>query len=257
LSPERFKNFGGIKLIDRVAGATMTDDPAMDFSMGEKQSPRWTYQFVDLTRIEAGEHIVPAKIDSQAGREYAALQSVLEDLSFALECLREADKLGLPDSENIHSKALIFSAVVAYARPFKTSVREIRLDPAYFSAARQGFNLDLHNYLIAVRDKHVAHSVNEFEQCAATGVMVGTPETKWRAAGVGFTRHSIIGLSRSIVEQAVAQVSNMIAILNSNIEQSRFALYEEFRAKFEQDGKWEMAPLATFPSRENVPKRRT
>jgi hypothetical protein len=119
-----FLTIRGIKLIDRVAGATMTDDPAMDFSMGEKQSPRWTYQFVDLTRIEAGEHIVPAKIDSQAGREYAALQSVLEDLSFALECLREADKLGLPDSENIHSKALIFSAVVAYARPFKTSVRE-------------------------------------------------------------------------------------------------------------------------------------
>jgi hypothetical protein len=133
-------------------------------SKGEKLSPHWTYNFFDLPRIEAGEYIVPAKIDSVAGREFAALQLVHNDISFALECLQEADKMGVPDSQNLRSKSLIFSAVVAYARPFKTGVREIRMEESSFAAAGQEFNLDLHNYLIAVRDKHVAHSVNEFEQ---------------------------------------------------------------------------------------------
>lgn len=233
-------------------------DQNRDFSKGEKQSPNWTYQFVDLTRIEAGELIAPAKIDSEAGRKYAALQLILADLSFALECFKEADKLGLPDSANLHSKALIFSAVVAYARPFMTSVREIRLDQTFFAGeGGQGFDVKLHDYLVAVRNKHVAHSVNEFERCEATGVMVGSSDhSKWRPAGVGFTQHSIIGLSRSIVEQSIGQLSNMLAALTAEIERRRIALFQDFREKFEQDGKWEMAPMFRFPARDNAPKRR-
>lgn len=232
-------------------------DPGPDFSKGEKHSPHWTYSFIDLSRIEAGEYIVPAKIDSEAGREFAAMQLALNDLSFALECLKEADKIGIPDPGNIHSKALIFSAVVAYARPFKTGVREIKFDGSFFSNAGQEFNLDLHNYLIAVRDKHVAHSVNEFERCDATAVMVGTEQKGWRAAGVGFTSHSVIGLSRSIVERAIKQVSCMIIALAADVDRRRLALYNEFRAKFDQDRKWEMAPMFHFPARTNAQNRRS
>lgn len=235
----------------------MTIDTNQDLSKGEKHSPHWTYQFVDLTQIEAGQLIVPAKIDSEAGREFAALQLIRTDLSFALECLKEADKLGLPDSANIHSRALIFSAVVAYARPFMTGVRKIRLDGTFFTGAGEGFNIDLHTYLIAVRNKHVAHSVNEFERCEATAVMVGTnDQTEWRAAGVGFTEYSVIGLSRSIVEQAIDQISNMVTVLAADLDRRRLELYEAFRAQYERDGKWEMAPMFNVPSRKNAPNRR-
>lgn len=191
-----------------------------EFSKGEQQSPHWSFNFVDLTRIEAGEHIVPAKISGNLAYEFAELHMISNDLSFVLECLKEADKIGLPDSEKLLSKSLISSAVVAYARPFKTGVRQLRMDTQFFSNA-PAFSSELHKYLIAIRDKHVAHSVNEFERSEATGVMVGTPETKWRPAGVGVTQIHSIGLSRRIVEQAIVQITNMLGVVSARIDQIR------------------------------------
>ena len=235
----------------------MADDPGLDLSQGERHTPHWTFKLVDPTPIPAGSYIVPAKIESDAGREFAALQLAIGDLSFSLECLTEAEKIGLPDPANLHSKSLLFSGVVAYARPFKTGVRKIRLDTNFFTSRGLELDLDLHNYLINMRDKHVAHSVNEFERCEATGIMVGTKENMWRAAGVGFTEHSAIGLSLILVKQAMVQVSAMLGCLTAEADRKGLDLYKAFRAQFEQDGKWKMAPVATFPRRENASKRRT
>ena len=58
-----------------------------EYSKGEQQSPHWSFSFVDLTRIEAGEHIVPAKISGDLACEFAELHMISNDLSFALECL--------------------------------------------------------------------------------------------------------------------------------------------------------------------------
>ena len=42
--------------------------------------------------------IAPALLSSELSRDFAALNLVSADLSFALNCLREADGLGIPDS---------------------------------------------------------------------------------------------------------------------------------------------------------------
>ncbi len=134
-----------------------------DFSQSERSNQQWTFRLIDPRRVEAGEIIAPAILRGNLAREFADLHMVANDLSFALECLKEANKIGLPDSDNLLSKALIFSAVVAYARPFKTGVRELKMDITYYSGIPT-FKADVHEYLIAMRDKHVAHSVNEFER---------------------------------------------------------------------------------------------
>src|SRR5690349_18444749 len=90
---------------------------------GEQLNPSWSYQFVDFSRIEAGELIAPGGVDSELGKEYAALCMIRNDLKFAGDCLAEARALGMPNSAEVFSKALIFSSVVAYARPFVTGVR--------------------------------------------------------------------------------------------------------------------------------------
>lgn len=223
-------------------------------SQTERSSQNWTYRFVDLRRIEAGEIIAPAILRGDLAREFADLHMVSNDLSFALECLTEANKVGLPDSNNLLSKALIFSAVIAYARPFKGGVRKLKMDIAYFSSIPT-FKADVHNYLISIRDKHVAHSVNEFEGCEATGVMVGTPQAEWRPAGVGVLQSYHIGLSRKIVERAIAQITDMISSISADIDKKRPDLFQEFSAAFAIDGKWEMMPFQ-LPNRENVAKRR-
>lgn len=227
-----------------------------EFTKGEHQSPQWIYRFIDATKIEAGEHIVPAALAENAGHEFAELHMISDDFSFALDCFREADKIGLPDSENLLSKSLIFSAVVAYARPFKTGVRQLRIGAQYFSSLPT-FSIETHEYLIAVRDKHVAHSVNEFEHANATGVMVGTPQTNWRPAGVGVTIIKTIGLSKTLVEHAIAHTDGLLDFINRRIDQIAPGLFEEFRTKFARDGKWEMAPIARLPDRKNAARRRS
>jgi hypothetical protein len=181
---------------------------------------------------------------------------IMADLQFALACLNEATRLGIPDSENTLSKALIFSAV-AYARPFKTGVREIKLTKEFFTQLEAAFDSSLHDYLIDVRDKHVAHSVNEFENCRATTVMVSTADRKtWRVGGIGHVANTSIGLSGKIVDKAVAQIAAMLQSLTQTIDKKSAALYEAQRAQFAKDNKWEMAPMVTFSSRDNVSKRR-
>jgi hypothetical protein len=236
-----------------------SDDDAVippEFSKAERQRPQWQFRFVDTTTIEAGEIIAPARLSSDLGREYAEWHMIGADFSFALDCLKEADKLGIPDSENLHSKALIFSAVVAYARPFKTSVRALRMDAGHFSSL-ETFSADRHDYLIAVRDRHVAHSVNDLERSDATGVMVGTPETKWRPAGVGVVMINTIGLTKRTVEEAIAQVTDMVGVVSGHIDRIRPLLFQAFCAEYERERKWEMAPVAQFPDRARVQKRRT
>ena len=179
------------------------------------------------------------------------------DLRLALAYLGEATKMGIPDPENITARALIHSAVTAYTRPFKTSVREIQLRADFFFPVGAAFNVELHNYLVSVRDKHVAHSVNDFEQSDATTVMVGTPDHKsWRVAGIGLTSLNVIGLSLDLVEKATAQITPMLHFLDGRINENRNALYEEERNRFAKDGKWTVAPMFHFNDRKNASKRR-
>jgi hypothetical protein len=86
--------------------------------------------------------------------------------------------------------------------------------------------------------------------------MVGTPQTSWRMAGIGFTTNQTIGLSGAIVDQAIDQTTSMLGLLYNIIEKKRASLFEMQRVQFEANGRWEQAPLVTFPSRENVSKRR-
>jgi hypothetical protein len=129
---------------------------------GEAFSAECSFTWINPGPIEAGESIVPVKLTSDAARTFAAMHLILGDLEFAEECLKAADDLGIPDNSNLHSKALIFSGVVVYARCFKSGVRGFTLVPSDLTAKGAPFDDNIHQYLIAMRDKHIAHSVNDF-----------------------------------------------------------------------------------------------
>ena len=218
--------------------------------------PQVIWRFLDLTELKAGERIVPVKLDGELATKFSDLHMIANDLSFAIGCFRELDKIGMPDASNLHFKALIFSAVIAYARPFKTGVRQLKLDASYFETA-SSFDPELHNYLISMRDRHIAHSVNEFEQSASVGIMVGLPPAKWRPAGVGVTIFNAIGITKRIVETSVIQIEAMLNLIRSRIDEIWPQLFTEFREKFEKDGKWEAAPLVTLPSMNKAATKRS
>jgi hypothetical protein len=226
-------------------------------SQGEFLAPEWSFKWINPSRIEAGEMMVPAQLNTDLAREFAALHLVIDDLSFALDCLVEADKLGIPDQTNLHSKVLIFSGVIAYGRCFGTGVRPVRLRPEDFEASGVVFDLEIHSYLLALRNQHVAHSVNEFERCTATAVIVGTSENGWRdGSGVGVVFQKTVGLSRRLLRRAVTHINTIRGSLTKRFEALRVEVYEEFKTKFQQDGKWKMAPMVHRTDRTNVATRR-
>jgi hypothetical protein len=224
---------------------------------GELLKSELSFRWVDPRPIEEGEFLVPARISGKAGREFAALNMILNDLSFALECFAEADKLGIPDASSSLSKALVFSAVVAYARPFMTGVREVKLEPSFFADLAESFDPSLHAYLIDLRNKHIAHSVNEFERCETVALMVGTPATGWRiGGGIGVSETQAVGLPRDHVQKAVTHITNSLNFLRDIVERKRAELYQEFKAQFEKDRRWEIAPIVRMPDRTQASRRR-
>lgn len=224
---------------------------------GEALSPEWSFKWINPSRIEAGEMMAPARLSSPKARSFAALNLILEDLTFAHDCLKQAHEIGLPDSSNLQSKALIFSGVVSYARCFKSGVREVRLDSTELTKNGVHFDLTIHDYVVALRDKHVAHSVNEFERCEAVAIMVGMPQKGWRdGSGVGVIMQHSVGMSRDLLWRVIQHVEKLKSHISAEIEKERMEVYREFQESYAKEKKWEAAPILTIADRRNVAKRR-
>lgn len=201
--------------------------------------------------------MVPARLSSPKARSFAALNLILGDLDFAYDCLKQAHEMGLPDSSNLQSKALIFAGVVSYARCFKSGVREVRLDSSELTKNVEHFDFSIHDYVVALRDKHVAHSVNEFERCEAVATMVGMPQKGWRdGSGVGVIIQHSVGMSRDLLRRAIQHVENLKCHISAEIEKERMEVYREFLESSAKEKTWEAAPILTFADRNNVGKRR-
>lgn len=226
-------------------------------NQGEAISSGLSFTWINPGPIEAGEHIVPAKLSSDTARTFAALHLIMGDLTFAIDCLKMADEAGIPDSSNLQSKALIFSGVVGYARCFKTGVRSITLDPKILIHRGAPFDENIHSYMIALRDKHIAHSVNDFEDCEAIAIMIGKPGSGWRdGSGVGVVMKQTIGMSRILLQQAIQHIEALKQFIEADLSVQRNAVYVEFQENLAKTGKWEMAPIVKFPDRAKISERR-
>jgi hypothetical protein len=143
---------------------------------------------------------------SDKANELAALASVLSDLRFA----RHACELLLAkfppvaghedelDEPVIVRKSLWNAALVAYARSFATGVRGTRLSTDMFNVLGEKAldAVEAHDYFLAQRNKHVAHSVNRLEDVRVV-LMVGDGVNTTK--GVHGAGRSIFGkLTRSL-----------------------------------------------------------
>lgn len=226
--------------------------------MGERPSVQMRMTWIkDGVEIPAGTMIGQHKLNSTASDEYAALHMILDDLVFAEDCFTEADKLGVPDATSTFSKALIHSGTVAYARCFKSGVRAVKLSADKFSSSFPGFDREAHDYLMALRDKHFAHSVNSFERSEAFGIVVAKPGERWREGnGVGVMLQTSIGLNRKMLRVIAMHVERMKVWIGADLAARRVPLYEEFKAILESGASVEMVPMVSIPDRAAVTARR-
>ena len=97
-------------------------------------------------------------------RRLASLAGIATDLQAVVEYCRRLESLwlNLRTLDFSLSEALSTAAVVRYGRCFKSGVRE-RLPEDALDVAPAALR-DTHKFVIELRDKHVAHSVNPFEE---------------------------------------------------------------------------------------------
>jgi hypothetical protein len=234
-----------------------TEELKSSFEQGELCQLLFSFTWINPSRIEAGEFIMPAKLSSEAARKFAALHLILDDMRFAEECLNEADCIGLPDGKNFRSRALIHSGVVAYARCFKGGVRALTLKPKELIVKGAPFDSHIHHYMIALRDKHIAHSVNDFEECNAVAIMIGKPDSGWHdGSGIGVTKRQNVGITRTLIRKAISHINALRLFLESELPAQREALHSEFASNLAQTGKWEWAPLTEISDRSKVAEKR-
>jgi hypothetical protein len=122
------------------------------------------------------------------------LYGVIKDLASVSEfCQRLVDAFDV-DSPDLHLlDALATACVVRYCRCFEGGVRT-KLDPDSVRAVDPRF-AEFHDYLFALRQKHLSHSVNEFEaNCVA--VSVAEPPSPPEIRGITVVGGRVAGLDR-------------------------------------------------------------
>jgi hypothetical protein len=130
-----------------------------------------------------------ARVDFEEARQLADATSVLQDLTFVVNVLERLEALLAEGNEAdaVLVQACWTSALVAYIRCFSTGKRT-GLTEAVFEGVRgrDADAVEVHRHFKDLRDKHVAHSVNPFEQVEVGLVL--SPE--------GSEQHEIEGVAR-------------------------------------------------------------
>lgn len=136
------------------------------------------------------------KVEFDEAKRLAEFGAIAQDLGAVMETCRRIEELIKQSSnDRILIEGLWTAALVRYARCFAEAKRK-GLTESIFEGL-QGEPLTAHQYYIDMRSKHVAHSVNPFEQAYA-GVVL-TPENSEKKEVVGTStfmmRHIVCDLS--------------------------------------------------------------
>jgi hypothetical protein len=210
--------------------------------------------------IPAGHLITPVHVPkSRHAEEFAALHLIINDLELALYCFEEALKKGLPDDTNKLVRALIAAGVLAYVKPFDQGLRRFKLSPQDFADRWSEDSKSIHAYLHDLRQKHVAHSINDCERSDAIGIVVLSPDgrlDKEGPSGVGATVMSSIGLTKAKLRQSIVHIHQLTASTKLRIEQLRILVHDDLRKQIHDGKDLKMIPMVRFPDRTKVAERR-
>ena len=161
--------------------------------------------------------VIPRRVDFEEAVELSNWHGIQMDLEFVCDaCQRLLDTV---EDDSVLRRALFVAALVAYARCFKGNegVR-VGLDENVLEGMGEDNVLGLHRFFIALRDKHIAHSVSPFEQGD-----VGVAELGGRLVVVDLTQLMIgvpaksVGELKEMAEFLINVVAKNAAIANDNV----------------------------------------
>lgn len=124
-----------------------------------------------------------AEIDLEEAKILADLGAIVQDLGFTMKtCSRLKQLLGENSEDALLIESLWTAALIRYARCFASGKR-FGLSESIFEGF-EGEPVETHRYYIDLRNKHIAHSVNPFEQVEVGLVLSPTDSGEREVVGV-------------------------------------------------------------------------
>lgn len=127
-----------------------------------------------------------------------------------------------PDSPH---QALWIAAVTMYGRAFSTT--GLRHSARASAELYDADDRSAHDYLIAMRNKYIAHSVNAFEQAVVLAIISGETGEKLSVEGVGTQHASLARLSRARALQMARMCKSQMEDIDSRIADAQTAVETE------------------------------
>jgi len=126
------------------------------------------------------------KIEYKEAKILADLTLILQDLIFTVGVLKRLIKLLKDDSkDNILIQSYWIAALISYVRCFSAGKRLGLSEDIFKNDKLEGDPLGCHRYFKNLRDKHIAHSVNPFEQIVVD-LQLSNPKNK---------KHEVLGVA--------------------------------------------------------------
>lgn len=162
-----------------------------------------TNDFVELTLPEAQllADLASASYDLERAREFAGR-------------LGAALAIGSRDSSLV--EPLTIAALVQYCRPF-TSGKRMGVRDRLLSVLDAG-QRDKHDWFRNVRDKHIAHSVNTFEESRATARYWVEKVEAEGITSIGYSHNRVIGIGKLDADRMVALSAQFLGYLGEWIK---------------------------------------
>ncbi len=178
---------------------------------------------------------VPLELPEAA--RLADLTGIQADLEFVVEICRRLEGIPLERYDSLLAEALTTAAVIRYGRCLATGVRNQGREKLEEVVASLSSELqERHERFLALRNRHVAHSVNAFEDNQPVAWVSDRPEeTEVQSVSVTHGRLAAIGAGtaaelRELAEVLLAALKPIEKAENAKVLAAARALpYEELR----------------------------
>jgi hypothetical protein len=163
-----------------------------------------------------------AELKSEKAKKLADYAAILLDLKFCIACCdRTIEVLEAKSEDVVLLRAMWTAALVSYARCFATGVR-YGLTPGIFDHF-QGEPQAAHNYYLQLRNKHIAHSVNPFEQIVVGAVLSPKDAQERSVEGIA----TLLGVNLSDSVESVGQLRTLARAVGKHVNMLREQLQAE------------------------------
>lgn len=202
------------------------------------------------------EQAVVVELTLPSARLLADQVSLVQDLRFVAACCDRLSEEGLEAGE-VTAQALWSAALIGYARSFATGKRIARLTEAdLLATGLEGEVVEFHRFVLGLRDKHVAHSVNPFEQVKVGAVLTNDSLPRAVQGVVMLSTRQVLG-DDTAVRQLAGLAQAIIAVLNERAKEQCDLVLAETQG-LDIDTLYALPPMRTYaPGAEQAVQPRT